>query len=102
MAIRKSTDTTFSLNHDRDTALGMCHSALQHGKFSKIKTNKTIYQISARYRTFAVVGSIEITLIPNNDGTIVNVKILANVDNIFALFSSPGKKIQTAFISNVK
>ena len=101
MAIRKSTETTLSLTYDRDTTLEMCYSALQKGKFSKIETNKTTYQITASYRTFTVVGSIEITLIPDNDGTIMNVKILANQDNIFALISSPGQKIQAAFTSNI-
>ena len=101
MAIRKSVDSTFVLDNDREQILIDCESALKKGNFKKIEVNKTIYQLTAKYKTFTVVGEIEINLIPDGEKTSVQVKSTGNIDNVFALFGSPGKKILNQFSSNL-
>jgi hypothetical protein len=101
MAIRKSVDTTFTVDKDRDEMLSDCELALEKGNFKDISTNKTLYILNAKYKTFTVVGEIEITLLPDGERTSVQVKSTGNVDNIFALFGSPARKIAEAFKSNL-
>ena len=101
MAIRKSVDTTFTVDRDRDEMLSDCELALDKGNFKDISTNKTLFILNAKYKTFTVVGEIEITLLPDGERTSVQVKSTGNVDNIFALFGSPARKIAEAFKSNL-
>jgi len=101
MAIRKSVDTTFTVDKDRAEMLSDCELALEKGNFKDISTNKTLYILNAKYKTFTVVGEIEITLLPDGERTSVQVKSTGNVDNIFALFGSPARKIAEAFKSNL-
>jgi hypothetical protein len=101
MAIRKSVDTTFTVDKDRDAMLSDCELALDKGNFKDISTNKTLYTLNAKYKTFTVVGEIEITLLPDGERTSVQVKSTGNVDNIFALFGSPARKIAEVFKSNL-
>jgi hypothetical protein len=100
MAVRKSTDSTFVIDKDRDQVLSDCELALEKGNFKNISTNKTLYTLNAKYKTFTVVGEIEITLLPDGERTSVQVKSTGNVDNVFALFGSPAGKIAEAFKSN--
>ena len=101
MAIRKSVDTTFTVDKDRDEMLSDCELALEKGNFKDISNNKTLYILNAKYKTFTVVGEIEITLLPDGERTSVQLKSTGNVDNIFALFGSPARKIAEAFKSNL-
>ena len=101
MAVRKSVDSNFVIDKVREKVMSDCESALKKGNFKNIETNKTIYTLTAKYRTFKVVGEIEITLLPDGDKTSVQVKSTGNVDNIFALFGSPAKIISEAFKSNL-
>jgi hypothetical protein len=101
MAVRKSVDSTFVIDKDREKVLSDCELALEKGKFKSIETNKTLYTLSAKYKTFKVVGEIEITLLPDGERTTVQVKSTGNMDNIFALFGSPGEKIAEEFKLNL-
>jgi hypothetical protein len=101
MAIRKSVDTTFTVDKDRDEMLSDCELALEKGNFKDISTNKTLYILNAKYKTFTVVGEIEIALLPDGERTSVQVKSTGNVDNVFALFGSPAGKIAEAFKENL-
>ena len=101
MAIRKSVDTTFTVDKGRDAMLSDCAVALEKGSFKHISSNKTLYILNAKYKTFTVVGEIEITLLPEGERTSVKVTSTGNVDNIFALFGSPARKIAEAFKSNL-
>ena len=72
--------------------LSDCELALDKGNFKDISTNKTLYTLNAKYKTFTVIGQIDITLLPDGERTSVQVKSTGNVDNIFALFGSSGEK----------
>lgn len=66
--------------------------------FTAIEENADIFQIKADYHKFTVWGYIEITLTTASEGMIrVSLHTTANVDNIYALFSSPVDKIANAF-----
>jgi hypothetical protein len=131
MGIRKSKEENFQIKGSLNEVIEKCYKALQQGGFKKIKFNQTINQFEADYKQVigTVWGEIKITLIGNNDsissaddafkvqddGTIVrisesktnsgfvnvNVVAWANVDNIYALFSSPIDKILSYFKNNL-
>ena len=49
-----------------------------------------------------LVGEIKITLFPQDQGTKLSIDCMANVDNIYALFKSPGRAILEKFTENLK
>jgi len=98
MAIRKSKEETFVVEGDRDVWLQNCQAALEQGGFSDIKVLATLWQIQARYRKLTIWGSIDITLLPEGESASrITAVVTSNVDNIYALFRSPGMKILEAF-----
>jgi hypothetical protein len=98
MAIRKSKKETFVVDGDRDLWLPKCQTALEKGDFSDIKVDTTLWQLQARYRKLTIWGWIDVTLSPVSEGeTQITVVVTSNVDNIYALFRSPGKKILEVF-----
>ena len=101
MAVRKSIDDTFVVAGKREQWFSRCKDALSKGEFTAIQANEAFGQIKGDYKKFSVWGTIEITLLPEGENTKIVAKATANVDNVFALFSSPGKKIIEAFKSNV-
>ena len=100
MAVRKTVEDTFVVAGNREQWLAKCKDALAAGGFTAIQANEALGQIKGNYKKFTVWGSIEITLMPEGENTKIIAKAMANVDNIFALFSSPGKKIIEAFKSS--
>ena len=101
MAIRKSKEQTFNVKGELEPIKQKCVNALETGGFKKIETNDFLNQISAKYSKSTVVGKIDITLAEKEKGIEINVKSIANTDNIFALISSPNDKIMNAFSSNL-
>ena len=102
MAIRKTVVDEFVVNGERRGWLSKCRDALRSGGFTSVESNEAFGQVKGDYKKFTVYGSIEISLLPEGENTKVIAKATANIDNIFALFSSPGKKILVAFKSNLK
>lgn len=101
MAIRKSKEENFTVNDSVESLLVKSELALQKGGFKKISTNKLLNQITADYKKFTVYGSIIVTVHDDNGKAKINAKSTANVDNIYALFSSPNQKILDQFKSNL-
>lgn len=98
MAIRKSKEEVFVVDGDRELWLQRCQAALERGRFSDVNVSAALWQLQARYRKLTTWGSIDITLLPVSEGqTKVTVVVTSNVDNIYALFRSPGTKILEAF-----
>lgn len=97
MAVRKSMEEELVVTGNRDNWLNKCEKALSTQGFTKIDINNTLYQINANYKKFSTWGEIQITLEPNSNDTKIKLKTTANVDNAFALFKSPNKKIMDAF-----
>jgi hypothetical protein len=79
--------------------LGRRHSqALEAQRFAKIEVSTALFQIKANYKKATVWGDLEVTLLPEGpDETRINAKATANVDNDFAAFGSPGRKIIDRF-----
>lgn len=100
MAIRRSKTQKFQTATSVNDAIKKCELALSKGGFKNITTNKSLKQLGGQYKKFTVWGEIEVALFEVNGETEINIKSTANVDNIFALFSSPNNKILKAFSSN--
>ena len=100
MAIRKSKEETFSVKGNTEEWLTKAEQALYKGGFANVKTNKLLNQITADYKKWTVWGEIIVTLLPDRENVKINAKSTANVDNIFALLSSPNQKILNQFKNN--
>lgn len=98
MAIRKSTEEEFEILGNVEAVLKRCSAALVAGGFSNIVVQESTSTIQANYKKFSVWGEIGITLFALVDSRArVKIKATANYDNVYALFSSPNKKIISAF-----
>jgi hypothetical protein len=102
MAIRKSEEEEFVVVGTTDIWAEKCKQALDAGGFKNIKHNQILNQLEADYKTFKVVGSIIITLLPQNEKTVIKIKATGNMDNIFALIKSPNSVILSSFKDNIK
>lgn len=101
MAVRKSLEDRVVMQGERAQLLARCHQALTDGGFKKVTINETLFQLSGIYRQFTASGRLDVTLTPTSGGTEVVMRATGNVDNIFALFSSPNQKILQAFKGNL-
>jgi|TARA_B110000467_G_C18253707_1_gene442034 hypothetical protein len=95
MAIRKTVEDTFVVAGNREQWLPLCANALNAAGFSAVEANELLGQVKGNYKKFTVWGSIEISLMQEGGNTKFVAKAMANVDNIFAIFSSPGKQYST-------
>jgi hypothetical protein len=102
MAIRKSAQEELVVEGNREDWLEKCVAALETSGFTKVTKNTTLHQIEASYKKFTVWGSILITLSPSGPDTKIFAVSTANVDNVFALFSSPTKAILEAFKARLR
>jgi hypothetical protein len=102
MAIRKSEEEEFVVVGTTDIWAEKCKQALDAGGFKNIKHNQILNQLEADYKTFKVVGSIVVTLLSQNENTVIKLKSTGNMDNIFALMKSPNSIILASFKDNIK
>jgi hypothetical protein len=98
MAVRKSVDDTIDVAGPRESWLEGCKDALKGQGFTKVEVSAAPFQIKANYKKATTWGDLEVTLLPEGaEATRINAKATANVDNVFAAFSSPGRKILDRF-----
>lgn len=97
MAVRKDVDESFVVNGKREDWMKKCEEALVNNGFKDVKLSAALFQIEANYKKATTWGVIQITLHPEGENTKIMAKATANVDNVFALFKSPGKTIIEAF-----
>ncbi len=101
MAIRKSVEEVFVVDGQREVWVGRCEAALRSAGFGGVEANIALNQVKGNFHKLLVWGDILITLLPEGAHTTIVAKATANVDNIWALFISPTKKILDAFKSNL-
>ena len=97
MAIRKSVEREFNFEGNREAWLETIEKNLIGTDFSNVDTNETLFTIKADHRRFTCRGTLQVTLISENGNTRIVATATANVDNIYALFQSPGQKILDKF-----
>lgn len=97
MAIRKSKEETYSVYGKTDEWIAKIEQSLIKGGFVNVKTNKLLNQVTGSYKKMTVWGEIIVTLLDDGEKIKIIAKSTANVDNIFALFSSPNQKILNQF-----
>lgn len=102
VGIRKTVEETFIVDGPRDVWLDRCEDALVARGFKKVVPNAALGQVSGDYRRMTLVGSLTLTLRPaGTDQTEIAASATANVDNVYALFRSPGQKIIQEFKSGL-
>ena len=96
--MRKSIEEVVVVVGSREEWLERCRQALERQGFTKVEVAQTLGQIHANYKKMTTWGTLDITLLPEGDAqTRMNLKATANVDNVYAVFRSPGKKILETF-----
>jgi hypothetical protein len=102
MAVRKAVSETLVVDCTRDEWLGRCGAVLERSGFKSVQTNVTLGQIQGEYHKATTWGTLTLTLSPNGEArTTIEATATGNVDNLFALFRSPGRKILDAFKSGM-
>jgi carbon monoxide dehydrogenase subunit G len=64
--------------------------------FKRITRSETLYQVTGDWKPIlgTLNGDVQITLLPEGeDMTRMNIKATGAVDNIYALFGSPGERL---------
>ena len=97
MAVRKSISESVVVAEDRQQLLERCRRALTAGGFKEVTVDPVLFQLSGKYRKATASGNLDVTLRLANGGTEMAMRATGNVDNVFALFSSPNAKILRAF-----
>ncbi|MGY5015040.1 hypothetical protein ACWCY6_44530 [Streptomyces sp. 900105755] len=97
MAIRKSVEETLVVAGERDEWLTRCAKGLMKAGFKDVQTSTVLGQVAGTYKKFPTNGELSITVIPSSQSghTQLTLRSTAAVDNVYAMFSSPNKKILT-------
>jgi hypothetical protein len=95
VAIRKSVEETLVVAGERDEWLTRCAKSLITSGFKDVRTSTVLGQVTGTYRKFPTNGELVITVVPSahSGHTQLTLRSTAAVDNVYALFSSPHKKI---------
>lgn len=101
MGIRKSKEETFFIKGNVEDVLLKSQEALVRGNFTNVKMNSTINQVTGNYKKMTVWGELIVSVLPEGENVKINAKSTANIDNIFALFTSPNQKILNKFKNNL-
>ena len=97
MAIRKSKKERYKVKGSVEFVRLSILKALKSGGFTNVKEIGFVNQITASYKKMTVWGTITITMLEAGEFVILDAEATANIDNIYALFSSPTKKILAKF-----
>src|SRR5438270_475220 len=100
MAIRKTVEETLVVDGKREDWLGKCAGAMRDQDFTRISESQSLYEVTADYKKWrpgAGWGTLAVTLHPEGERTRMVLRATANVDNIWALFRSPGRQIIDRF-----
>ncbi|MCT9003563.1 hypothetical protein [Streptomyces rhizosphaerihabitans] len=95
MAIRKSVEETLVVAGERDDWLTRCAKGLITAGFKNVQTSTVLGQVTGKYRKFPTHGELTVTVVPSahSGHSQLTLRSTAAVDNIYALFASPNKKI---------
>ncbi len=104
MPVRKSVEETVVVDGERDDWLEKCFALLNEQGFKGVTCSETLYQVGGDWKPVigTLYGDIEITLTPQgNDATRMRIVGTGAVDNIYALFGSPGKRLIAKFKAGI-
>ena len=101
LSIKRSEKENYVIKGNIGEVRTIILQALQVGNFTKIADNRAINQISANYKKMTVYGNIKITLEEEDHTIKVNAVATANVDNVYAIRSSPMRKMLNMFKENI-
>ena len=102
MAIRGTKKECYKVRQSMFDVKTNILQSLQLAGFKNIEDNNFLNQIKASYKSFTTVGYIIITMSEENGYVCIEAEATANMDNIYALFSSPTQKILNKFKEYLK
>lgn len=95
MGIRKSVEEQFFVQGDVAGWLPQVEQAFQKQGFKNVRITPGTGQVEADFKPWVgtLYGDVRVTLVQHGRQTQFNITATANVDNIFALGASPGKRL---------
>ncbi|MEU1489386.1 hypothetical protein ACIQZN_29570 [Streptomyces sp. NPDC097595] len=98
MAIRKSMEEVLVVAGQREEWLTRCEQGLIAAGFKDVRSLADLGQVTGTYRKFPTWGELTITVVPGAQSGYIRLTLhsTAAVDNIYAIFSSPNKKVLEA------
>ncbi|ERL64139.1 hypothetical protein [Schleiferilactobacillus shenzhenensis] len=94
LGIRKSKEETIVVGGGREQWMQNMVSILTNNGFKKVDANAATMRVTGDYHKATTYGGIEAILTPVGDSqTQIQLIATANVDNVYALFTSPTQKI---------
>lgn len=89
---------------DREDWFEECAAVMRRQGFKPVMCNETLFQINGSWKPVigTLHGEIQVTLLPEGDDmTRMQITGTGAVDNIYALFGSPGKRLIAMFKSGI-
>jgi hypothetical protein len=96
MPVTKSFEETLRVPGACTDWLEQCALALEQGAFSRLRLDDESFIIDADYKGFTIDGSIRLLLTQEGDQAVIDICIIAAVDNVWAL-RDPLQRILRAF-----
>jgi hypothetical protein len=96
MPLTRTCEQTLRFAGTCDHWLEQCVLALEEGAFSRLRIDDESFIIDADYKGFTIDGSIRLLLTQEGDQAVIDICIIAAVDNIWAL-RDPMQRILNAF-----
>ena len=98
MALHKSLEESVVLNGTGAYWGPRCVTAMQVAGFAVTQVNEAAGRVEGTFKKATVWGKLVVTLLPAGpSATQITAKATANVDNVYAVFRSPGRKILEEF-----
>ena len=98
MAIRKSLEESVVFDGPSPYWGPRCVAAMQAAGFTLTKVDDAAGRVEGTFKSATIWGGLVVTLMPVGPTTTqITAKATANVDNLYAAFRSPGRKIIEEF-----
>lgn len=103
MPVRKSVEEAIVVNGSREDWLEKCASVMRAQGFKRVMTDETLFQVTGNWKPVigTLYGDVQVAVLPDGDNTRLQITGTGAVDNIYALFGSPGKRLIAKFKSGI-
>lgn len=97
MPLTRTYEETLRVAGTCDDWLEQCALVLAQGAFSRLRIDDQSFIIDADYQGFTIDGSIRLLLTQERDQVVIDISIIAAVDNLWAWTRDPLQRILQAF-----
>lgn len=100
MAIKKKYEDQITVGGTQTDNLELGIKSLEVAGFKKVRRESPLFRIAGDWKPLigTLYGEITVDFQQQGSNTLVSITIVANVDNAYALVSSPGERIKAKFL----